>query len=217
MNCVGCGKITLGQSWLCPACALTQKVVLPRLVIGITGRARHGKNTIAEVMAQGFEKAGYLCSDVTVSDIVWAEASKLRKVRSHSRASASKWELDNLVALGHSERDKDEDHWISAVAAAVVKEGATTGAAQVAVMAGVRFHNEVTWLRKFPGGIIIKVVRYNTDGSLFISPDRDPNDKMETTVDEIKADFEFTHQTGQTDWLISQAKAFMSCTFGINP
>lgn len=210
MNCTGCDKPTLNQSWLCPKCALNNTVVLPRLIIGICGRARHGKNTVADTIHEGFDRAGFKCGIVTVSDVVWDEAKKLRKVKSMYRGTAAKWELDELVKLGHAERAKDEDHWTSLVAKRIVSAGLT-----IAVMPGVRFHNEVTCVRKFPGGVIVKVQRYRKDGSLFISPDRDPDDLMETTVDDIVADFEFKHVTGQADWLLAQAKAFLHCTFSI--
>jgi hypothetical protein len=79
---------------------------------------------------------------------------------------------------------------------------------QVAIIPGVRFPDEIDWLRASPHGIIMRITRYNKDGSVYISPDRDPNDPMETCLNRIVPDFDISAVSGQQDWLRWQATSF---------
>jgi hypothetical protein len=211
MNCAGCGIATVNHAWLCPPCNFWGRVSLPHLVIGIGGRARHGKNTVADVLLSGFRERNVATREVTISSVVWDEAVRLRLVRSSTRASATHWELKKLVELGHAERAKNEDRWLELVTRNLVAEST-----RVAIVPGIRFANEVAWLRQAPRSVLVKVVRHDADGNIYRSPDRDATDPMETTIDGITADLELHHVTGQLPWLVAQARTLLiTCVTGV--
>lgn len=174
-----------------------------KILVGLCGRARHGKDFAANVMKKTFEEHGLRCFLSSVSEDVLLEAKFLGLVPiGLSRAELGRKELDALVALGHDAREKNEDYWITRLEARI---GAIVP--DVALIPGIRFLNEVDWIRR-SNGLVVKVRRHNVDGaSMFICQDRDPNDAMETCVDRIQADYEINAATGQESWLEAQAKA----------
>jgi hypothetical protein len=194
MDCVVCGALT--GSW---ACQLHQSKV-PKLVIGLCGRARHGKDFVAQIIHQRFQAAGLTCFTSSISEVVLREAQLQGLIRKDiARAECTRTELDVLVSLGHKGRQANEDFWIRQLSREIL-----SWAPNVALIPGVRFPNEIAWLRR-TGGVIVRVTRFNADGSLFIALDRDPNDPMETVLNRVVADYEIIATTGQQSWLEAQA------------
>ena len=204
MNCVSCNTITANARWLCFPCSLQRETIdrLPMLVIGIFGQALHGKSITAAVMNEVFNEKGLKCLTLNMSDIVLEEARRTGLIRAYTRADCRPWDLKRLIALAHDKRSKDSDHWISLAAAQIFKAGPS-----LAVIAGLRFPNDVEWVRQAPRGLIIKVVRRLADGSLFRADDRDLNDPMESSLNDAVPDFELYAGPGQKEWKQEQARA----------
>jgi len=171
---------------------------MSKLLLGLCGRARHGKDFTATVIHRAFEAWNFRCFTSSVSIEVLLDAQVKGLIRPGiTRAECTRAELDILVAHGHGGRVEDENCWI-------LKLAARSRGFDVAILPGIRFPNEISWLRA-NDGVIARVKRYNADGSVFISPDRDPNDTMETCIERVLADYEITATTGQESWLEAQA------------
>lgn len=178
-----------------------------RLVIGICGRARHGKDTVAQVIKEELEDLKLTCFHSSVSAVVFAEAQRLGLVSALSRETCQAPDLDTLVRLGHARRYDDPDFWLKRLTAQIEQSSA-----EVAIVPGIRFENEVAWIRS-NNGILLRITRRNADGSLFIARDRDPNDPMETVLDRAVADYEITATTGQGEWLYWQGVSFANFVY----
>lgn len=76
----------------------------------------------------------------------------------------------------------------------------------VALVPNVRFLDEAE-MCKYLGGFCVEVVRYNENGSRFISSDRDPNTPAETSLENWNWDFRIVNMPGRTFWLRRQAIA----------
>lgn len=173
----------------------------PTLLLGLCGRARHGKDFVASVIHKEFVFWSYRVFTSSVSLEVLKDAQAKGLIRPDiTRAECTRAELDILVKHGHEGRAEHPDKWLRKL-----EESATISCAQVVIVSGIRFPNEITWLRSYRG-VIGRVKRYNDDGSVFISPDRDPNDPMETCIERVVADYEITATTGQESWLENQAR-----------
>lgn len=175
-----------------------------KLLIGICGRARHGKDSTALAIKQRLELQGVSCFHSSVSVMVFEEAQRTCRIPSNiSREQCTRQDLDTLVALGHEKRAFNPNYWISRLWSRI-----TCSDALVAIVPGIRFDNEVNWVKKIENGVLLRVIRYNADGSMFISPDRDPNDVMETILNRVNPDFEISVKTGQENWLHWQGVSF---------
>lgn len=201
MKCIHCGEKEPTLNWICDDCGPS---IMPKLIVGLCGRARHGKDSTAEVMKFFIENRGFSCYLSTISGAVLRDAYYQGLIPHQERSLCTPAELDLLVKHGHAGRLIDEDYWIRQVSLEILNEQP-----DVALIPGVRFPNEINWLRQ-ANGFIIRIVRFNHDGSLFIARDRDPNDPMETVLNRVVADFEISAKTGQEDWLKSQGRALAS-------
>ena len=182
---------------------------LPRLVVGLCGRARHGKDFVAGVLRGQFVGAGYRCFISSVSNVVLAAAFADGAVKHQQRSECTPEELDILVKFGHAGREADENYWVDMLLQQILYMRA-----EVALIPGLRFPNEGEWLRQL-GGTMVRVTRRNPDGSLWISRDRDPNDPMETTHYHLKAEHELVVVSERderlsepaAEWLRTQGRA----------
>lgn len=198
----------------------------PPLVIGLCGRARHGKDSVALIVKAVLERYGCRVFHSSISEIVLEEAQLAGLIPPAKRRSdLDGQELAALVSLGHEGRARDEDFWLEKMARRIIGcccvppghilgchvVGGTIGLEDrgkfgAAIIPGIRFPNEIEWLKK-AGGWLVKVSRMNADGSEFISPDRDPNDPMETVLNRALPDLEIRGKTGQEQWLGAQARS----------
>jgi len=170
------------------------------LTVGFCGRARHGKDFVAGVVRQHFTDRGFRVFHSSFSELVLERAIAFGLIESKSRADCNIEELSIIVEQGHDGRRTHPDFWIRRLSKKVAESQP-----DVVLIPGVRFPNEVEWLRSIDGQVV-RVVRHNQDGSVYISPDRDPNGEMETILDRIVPDFELSAKTGQEEWLRSQAR-----------
>jgi len=177
--------------------------------IAVTGRAKHGKNFFAESLVDIFTNRGITSKIFTISDTVFQECKDLGILTCPTRDDCTPADLTKLVAHGHSKRAVHPLYWIHATEARIRES-----AIEFAVIPGIRFHNEVEWCRSFEG-IVIKLVRLEQfSNKMWLSTDRDPNDPMESTVDEIVADYDFYSRSGQQDFITCQALAFANFLSG---
>lgn len=184
-----------------------------KLLIGFCGRARHGKDFVAGMVRNGLEQKGHRCFLSTISQMVLNDAQHRGLIRSDiTREQCTKPELDVLVKHGHYGRSLHPDHWIGEL-----QEKIITFNPDVALIPGVRFPNEIDWIKRHDKkikGIVVRIRRFNPDGSDYISPDRDPNDPMETVLNRVVADYEISATSGQQDWLDAQARGLANFLAG---
>lgn len=181
-----------------------------KLVVGLCGRARHGKDLVAAEMQRQFEGRGQRSFILPVSTIIFEKARAMGIINAPSRERLTPHEIDVLVQLGRTEREKNPYVWVDELAKRVA--GSSD---DVALIPGMRFVNEVQWLLSGAAGVLVRVTRLNTNGSLFVSTDRDPNDPMETSLRHVVADFELVTHEGKTEWLEAQARCLANHLFAV--
>jgi len=144
------------------------------IVIGITGRARHGKDTLAIELLKDFSGAERFAFSDGLS--------------AYCRATGKMTERDPRVLQeeGTRLRMERENVWLDVLYGAIQDR-----APRIAIITGVRFPNEAQMIRDM-GGVIVRVTRYDADGRLYCADDRDPNHASEAALDSIIADVEFS-------------------------
>ena len=136
-------------------------------VIGIGHKARHGKDSSAELIIRATKGAARRYSFGTG---LYAVARALFNMTAK--------DAPLLQALGTEVgRRHDDDRWIRTTYWQISDERP-----RVAVLADVRFPNEADFVKQL-GGTLIKVSRVNTDGSPYVVTDRDPNHPSEIALD----------------------------------
>lgn len=73
----------------------------------------------------------------------------------------------------------------------------------VAVVTGIRYPNEAAMIREM-GGALVRVERYEADGSLYICPHRDPNHVSESFAATLEVDAVIRARSGDTDGIKRQ-------------
>ena len=171
------------------------------LVIGVTGRARSGKNTVASGLMKAALKNNLVPQCFEISSYVLAELQATGEIDKWiKREELSLEDLSKLVRHGHERRRNNPWYWLNKLAEDVGK-----WKPDVAILPNIRFRNEADYIRYVYSGKIIRVKTLIKDGIEFISPDRNPNDPMEIENLSIDADFFLTVKRGQTDILKDQA------------
>lgn len=188
-------------------------------IVGITGYARHGKNTVGERFeAQGFRQFAFadalksmalaLNPIITVIDF----GASFEERRLSDLVSNFGWEYAKsnpevrrfLQVLG-TEGVRDhlgEDSWVNALELEVRKSGAKR-----VVITDVRFPNEANWVHS-RGGRLIRVVRLNPDGTDFENgvDKTHPSEKFVDTLpdDALIAARDLESLNAQADSIIGQ-------------
>lgn len=149
---------------------MTYKAIEGVKVIGITGRAGHGKDEIARIISN-------LIPDVrryTFSDAIATVARVNRQMGARDPKV--------LQDVGMQWRHLDPTLWVDCVYWSIVDHKPA-----VAVLAGVRFPEEAQMIKDI-GGRIIKVTRTNSDGTLYVKGDRDESHPAEGGLEAVKWD-----------------------------
>ena len=162
------------------------------LILGLCGRARHGKTTACEAIADHASSLGLKAKLFDIGDRVRLYCIQEELLPKVARKDMTPEQLKILVDVGKQKRKEDEHYWINLV----LEDFRSSKNIDVALFPNVRYMNESTVLRK-EGGYIIGCKRYNEDGSLFISPDRPANDFSETGMRFIIPDFYINTKTGE--------------------
>ena len=160
-----------------------------QLLVGFSGRARHGKTectlAIKEYAEECEMRRTYICDIGSMILKTCISSGRLPNVR---REDMTKAQIQVLIDVGKEMKLQFGQDYFAKRAIAEAKEDG----ADVAICPNLRLPIEAdTW--RCAGGVMIRVTRLNPDGSLFISPDRDPNDVTETSLQFWPADYYLTN------------------------
>ena len=176
------------------------------IFMGFSGRARSGKTSACEAI-----RSYALRNSISVAIYDIGSMIRLHCIASGllpenlDRKDMTREHLDVLVAMGNKMRAHDENFWIKQMLAAVERDRP-----EIALCPNVRFATEALTIRQ-AGGVIVRCTRYNADGSLYISEDRNPNDVTETSLEFWPPDYYLAMKTGQAGLMDLQAVAL--CKF----
>ena len=193
------------------------------LILGFSGRARHGKSEACEAIAKYVAtevwrpKTGELCTchtpgiacqrraTATIYDIgnfVRLYCIGKGRLPAVERKDMTKEQLQVLIDVGKEKRAEDPDYWLKPMFTAI-------GADQpdVAIIPNLRYWNEVDAVKR-ANGYVVRVTRMTGTGADFISPDRNPNDVSETSLYHCwETDFYITVKDGHAELVRKQAVA----------
>jgi len=179
------------------------------MIIGFAGRARHGKDYSAahaaqllrhkghNVVVNGFanelkDRVGRLYNDIPDYDVL--------------REQKPAWLRRVYQAVGENTRQYDPNFWVDRL---LDRYRAGLSVADfIWLVPDVRFANEVEAI-KYEGGVVLKVVRENMDGSPYHCPATDSNHPSEAEIDAIsdrKFDAIIYAKTGMTGWIETAVK-----------
>jgi hypothetical protein len=148
-------------------------------VIGITGQARHGKDTLAQMIvstAPGAERLAF-------SDGI-AAVARARGVMGLNR------DAPVLQDIGFEMRQTIPQVWLNVLYGAI-----SDRRPRIAVITGVRFEDEADMIREM-GGIVVRMIRLCANGTPYESPDRPSTHPVEMGMLSIRADMTFTSMDG---------------------
>jgi hypothetical protein len=185
------------------------------ILIGLTGRARSGKTTVASTI---YNSATALIGGLS-------EVSPYQQFLNHSQVGIydiGEAVLNNcrdkgLIRHEKTRMDLNKDDFAVMqevglknrnIALSVIR----TANAAISIFPNIRYKDEAAELQD-RNGEIIRVVRLNTDGSGFISSDRDANHPSETSHLFVKPSYVLTAFTGQDEYLSEQARTLFRYIF----
>jgi hypothetical protein len=178
------------------------------LILGITGRARSGKSTVAMALALGANKHGLSSKTYDFSSYVIKDLqTKGSLPKDFTREDMDENGIRDLVNHGSGMRAKDPYYWIDRLFDEVFSDKP-----DLAIVPGVRFINEAQEVHTAEGignGKILRVKALVRDGTEWISPDRDPNHYSETEQDLIQADYFLTAKKGESVLLKLQGQSLL--------
>lgn len=159
------------------------------LIIGISGKAEAGKSATSRIMVEAAD--GLDARIFEFSEMLRLSAVNRGLLPAHvTRAEMNFDQIKVLVDEGAWGRAQHPDYWINQLFAAMDVSGC-----DVAICPNVRFPREGEAIRGRKG-CVVRVNRFNPNGSRYVSLSRDPNDITETALDLWNADFYITNITG---------------------
>jgi hypothetical protein len=172
------------------------------LLIGFSGRARHGKTACCEAIQHAAQADGKTARLYDIGNIIRLYCIKNGLLPRVERRDITKEQLQILIDVGKQKRAVDEGYWIHQMFGAIATEQP-----DVALVPNLRYWNEVDATKK-SGGYVVRVTRLTGSGTEFISPDRDPNDVSETSLDHCwETDFYITTKDKNEELVGLQAVA----------
>lgn len=183
------------------------------LLFGIAGRAHNGKTTFAEALEVFGSRAGLTPVVYDIGGMVLAYCKNSGLIPAHlTREDLTSDQIATLARVGEEKRAINENYWIEVIAMEherLCSRETPKGPFFLGIIPNMRFENEQTLVRRL-GGVTVKVVALNADGSPHISRDRDPNHASETALLEINADFYVTAKKGQARLIRSMAEVIFN-------
>lgn len=144
------------------------------LYIGISGKARHGKNSVAQAIHE------LMPSDSTI--IGFADALKAYCRVAYGMATK---DAPLLQSVGVGLRQSDDNVWIR-----VLRDTAEESGYPIVLVPDVRFKNEAQFIRD-AGGLLVRVIRPG-----FVADDRPADHISETDLDDWQEWDEILSATG---------------------
>lgn len=134
-------------------------------VIIISGKSSSGKDTFAEMMRQKLEAAGCKCLTCHYADLVKHYAD----IYYGWNGEKDTYGRQLLQELGTNKvREKFPDYWAEAIGKFLA---AVPDDFDCAFIPDARFDNEIEVVKRYnPQAKVIRMVRYNDDGSLYFNP-----------------------------------------------
>ena len=154
------------------------------MIIGLSGRARHGKSTATEAIIEQAEALGLSYGVYDIGALVLRHCIERGTLPNKRREDLTREELDTMVKTGKGMREEDPEFWIKKVFEAIEEDRP-----DVAIIPNIRYLNEAYEFTRNGRGHIIRVVSLNNDGSEYISPDRDSNHPSETELHSYPFDY----------------------------
>lgn len=169
------------------------------LIIGMSGRARHGKTNTGEAIRDYAIEQGQDARIYDLGDLIRRYAIANNLLPPIERAAMSRLQLEVMINVGKEKRAVDINFWIHQMIAQIALDNP-----DVALLPNLRYQNEADAVRN-AGGYVIRLTRLNQDGSMFISEDRPPNDVSETNLEFWPADFYIVTKDGHLALTCEQA------------
>lgn len=145
-------------------------------IIGIGQRAQQGKTTFAKFLANSAVADGMHFGDVeiyNIGDLILAHARMVGLCLHKNPVT--------LQTLGVLYRHVNPDWWLNQLELKI-----TDGNPMVVIVTGIRFPNEIEWVRRAQHHALIKVERLRADGAIYVSPDRPKDHLTETALDKFE-------------------------------
>jgi hypothetical protein len=171
------------------------------LIIGFSGRARHGKTICCDTIYKHARSRGFLANIYDIGGMIRLVAIDEGRLPDVPRESMTRDQLQILIDIGKEKRSISENYWVERVLAQVEKDKPS-----IALCPNLRLPMEADAFHK-AGGYVVRCTRLNENGSLFISEDRPPNDITETALEFWPADFYLTTKPDQIEFLERQSIA----------
>lgn len=172
------------------------------MLLGITGRCGQGKSLAAETIARHAATRGYSARIYEVSHLILSYCQKEGLITAgKTRAECTQIDIQMLIDIGQEKRRDNPNYWLDQISQRIKLDGA-----DVAVIPNVRADNEAAYV-KDKGGVLLRIVSTNPDGTDYITMDRDANHRFETISQTLQADFEIKTPRGAEDLAKSYARS----------
>lgn len=171
------------------------------LILGFSGRARHGKTICCDSIYKHARSRSYMANIYDIGGMIRRVCVEEGRLPDILREDMTREHLEVLIAVGKEKRSISQNYWVERVLAQIEKDQP-----HIALCPNLRLPLEAdAW--HAVGGVVVRCVRLNANGSLFISEDRPPNDITETALEFWPADFYLTTKPDQIEFLERQAVA----------
>lgn len=164
-----------------------------RLLLGFGHKARHGKDSAAQAIANYFDAQFPAYPQVRIFKFAAALYDVCRKEYGMTDKDAPL-----LQRVGAEKRGLNSRYWIDRTFFDV---GSFSG---VALITDVRYQNEAEEIKK-RGGYLIGVTRLEESGTPFVAPDRPSGHQSEVDLDDYNWDGYIRTKTGQEALAAEQA------------
>ncbi len=176
------------------------------LIIGASGRARHGKTDFCKAIAgrvNGYTWDGQPYPGPArlydIGDLIRRYCITQGILPQVERADMNREQLEILINVGKEKRAVDVNFWIGQMIGQIALDNPS-----VALLPNIRYENEARAVKQV-GGYVVRLTRLNENGSVYISEDRPANDISETALEFWPADFYLTVKNGHAGLLTDQA------------
>lgn len=163
------------------------------LIIGASGRARHGKTIFCVAIANHVTLCGGRAKIYDVGEMIRQIAVASGRLPDIPRESMKREHLQVLIDIGKEKRELEPNYWVMRLLRTAKLDNM-----DVALCPNLRLPMEAASFRQ-AGGYVVRCTRLNKDGSTFISEDRPPNDITETALQFWPADVYLTTVDGDTE------------------